>query len=51
MLEIEDNTKEPGMVLQEIQAGYMLKDRLLRLSFVAVSKINSQKKDKNDEKK
>ena len=51
MLEIEDNTKEPGMVLQEIQAGYMLKDRLLRPSFVAVSKKNSQKKDKNDEKK
>jgi len=51
MLEIEDNTKEPGIVLQEIQPGYMLKDRLLRPSFVAVSKKNSQKNDENNEKK
>ena len=51
MLEVEDNSKEPGIVLQEIQAGYMLKDRLLRPSFVAVSKKNSQKSDKNNEKK
>tara|TARA_B100000614_G_C14483683_1_gene467733 strand:+ start:233 stop:790 length:558 start_codon:yes stop_codon:yes gene_type:complete len=51
MLEIEDESKEPGIVLQEIQAGYMLKDRLLRPTFVAVSKKKSQKNDKNNEKK
>ena len=32
MLEIEDNTKQPGTVIQEIQKGYMMKDRLLRHS-------------------
>ena len=47
MLEVENNTKEPGTVVQEIQKGYMMKDRLLRPSFVGVSK----KKPKNEEKK
>ena len=47
MLEIEDDNVEPGIVLQEIQPGYFFKDRLLRPSFVAVSK---KKTIKNDEK-
>ena len=51
MLEIEDENKEPGIILQEIQAGYMLKDRLLRPSFVAVSKKKNEKNDENNEKK
>ena len=38
MMEIEDNNKEPGTVVQEIQRGFMMKDRLLRPSLVAVSK-------------
>ena len=46
MLEIEDNNKEPGTVVQEIQKGFMMKDRLLRPSLVAVSK----KSNENDEK-
>ena len=51
MLEIENENKEPGIILQEIQAGYMLKDRLLRPSFVAVSKKKKEKNDENNEKK
>ena len=56
MMEIEDDTKEPGTIVQEIQTGYMMKDRLLRPALVAVSKKtnNSQKMeeiDKNDDKK
>ena len=51
MLEIEDENKEPGTVLQEIQAGYILKDRLLRPSFVAVSKKKNEKNEENNEKK
>jgi molecular chaperone GrpE len=46
MLEIEDDTKEAGTVVQEMQKGYMMKDRLLRPSLVGVTK----KKLKNDEK-
>jgi len=61
MLEIEDNTKEAGTVIQEIQKGYMMKDRLLRPSLVGVTKkreqknketkTNETKSEKNDEKK
>ena len=61
MLEIEDNTKEAGIVIQEIQKGYMMKDRLLRPSLVGVTKKREQKNkeiktndiksEKNDEKK
>ena len=61
MLEIEDNTKEVGTVIQEIQKGYMMKNRLLRPSLVGVakkreqkdkeSKTNETKSEKNDEKK
>ena len=38
MLELEDNTKEAGTVVQEIQKGYMMKDRLLRPSLVGITK-------------
>ena len=46
MLEIENNSKEPGTVIQEIQKGYMMKTRLLRPSLVGVTKKNTDKKDK-----
>ena len=44
MLEIEDDKTEPGTVVQEIQPGYMFGDRLLRPSFVGVSKLKSKEK-------
>ena len=47
MLEIEDDNKEPGIITQEIQPGYMFGDRLLRPSFVGISK---KKADKNERK-
>ena len=50
MLEIEDNTKEASTVVQEIQKGYMMKDRLLRPSLVGVTK-RREEKAKKDEKK
>ena len=43
MLELEDNSKEAGIVLQEIQKGYMMKDRLLRPSLVGETKKISEK--------
>ena len=46
MLEIEDNTKESGTVMQEIQKGYLMKDRLLRPSLVGVTKKREEKKKK-----
>jgi molecular chaperone GrpE len=46
MMEIENNTKEPGTVIQEIQKGYMMKDRLLRPSLVGVTKKVGEKKEK-----
>ena len=46
MMEVEDDNKEPGTVVQEIQKGFMMKDRLLRPSLVAVSK-KTNKKDEN----
>ena len=53
MLEVEDNTKEPGTVVQEIQKGYMMKGRLLRPSLVGVTKKREEKLEKNtkDDKK
>ena len=51
MSEIEDNEVENGTVLQEIQAVYMLGERLLRPALVAVAKKTIQKDDKNKEKK
>ena len=46
MMEVEDDNKEPGTVVKEIQKGFMMKDRLLRPSLVAVSK-KTKKNDKN----
>jgi len=46
MLEVEDDTKEPGIVIQEIQIGYMMKNRLLRPSFVGVAKKRGKKEEK-----
>ena len=57
MLEVEDDTKEVGIVIQEIQKGYIMKGRLLRPSLVGVTKKREQKDKKtktnetNDEKK
>ena len=59
MMEVEDDAKEPGTIVQEIQSGYMMKDRLLRPALVAVSKkVNksekgnemAENKEKNNEK-
>ena len=46
MLEVESNTKEPGIIVQEMQKGYMMKDRLLRPSLVGVSKKIAETKEK-----
>ena len=46
MMEIENDDKEPGIIVQEIQKGFMMKDRLLRPALVGVSK-KSNKKDEN----
>ena len=51
MMEIEDDQKEPGTIIQEIQKGFMMKDRLLRPSLVGVSKKNVIKEEKNEENK
>ena len=51
MLEMEDDNVAPGTVLQEIQAGYFFKDRLLRPSFVAVAKKKEVKNEQNEQKK
>ena len=50
MTEIEDNKVEPGTIVQEIQAGYMFGERLLRPSLVSVSKKSEQKIKQNKEK-
>ena len=49
MMEIEDDQKEPGTIVQEIQKGFMIKDRLLRPSLVGVSKKTENKHEKNKE--
>ena len=51
MLEIEDENKEPGIIVQEIQKGFIMKDRLLRPSLVAVSKKPTKKDEKSEEVK
>ena len=51
MMEIEDDEKEPGTIVQEIQKGFMIKDRLLRPSLVGVSKKTEKKEDKIEENK
>ena len=57
MMEIEDDTKEPGTIIQEIQKGFTMKDRLLRPSLVGVSKkkvendkVKDEKSEENGEK-
>ena len=56
MIEIEDDSKEPGTIVQEIQKGFMMKDRLLRPSLVGVSKkkvdkdvVDNKKNEENQE--
>ena len=49
MMEIEDDTKEPGTIIQEIQKGFTIKDRLLRPSLVGVSKKVTVKEEKTEE--
>ena len=58
MMEIEDNSKEPGTIVQEIQKGFLMKDRLLRPSLVGVSKKEvredhkkAENPQKNEEKR
>ncbi len=51
MIEIEDDSKEPGTIIQEIQKGFTIKDRLLRPSLVGVSKKTSKKEEKTKENK
>ena len=50
MLELEDNTKDTGTVVQEIQKGYMMKDRLLRPSMVGITKKIEEKTAKDEKK-
>lgn len=50
MTEIEDELAEPGTILQEIQAGYMFGERLLRPALVGVAKKNEENKDKKEKK-
>ena len=49
MMEVEDDSKDPGTIVQEIQKGFMMKDRLLRPALVCVSK-KTQKSTENTEK-
>ena len=51
MMEVNDDQKEPGTIVQEIQKGFMMKDRLLRPSLVGVSKKTENKEQKNEENK
>ena len=51
MIEIENNEKEPGTIVQEIQKGFTMKDRLLRPALVGVSKKEDKKENKNEEAK
>tara|TARA_B110001450_G_scaffold100993_1_gene95669 strand:+ start:24 stop:647 length:624 start_codon:yes stop_codon:yes gene_type:complete len=51
MMEINDDQKEPGTIIQEIQKGFMMNDRLLRPSLVGVSKKSENKEEKSEENK
>ncbi|MDB9810924.1 nucleotide exchange factor GrpE [Candidatus Pelagibacter sp.] len=48
MMEIDDDQKEPGTIVQEIQKGFMMKDRLLRPSLVGVSKKTEKSKENKE---
>jgi len=50
MIEIDDDNKEPGTIIQEIQKGFIMKDRLLRPSLVGVSKKSPTKNESEDKK-
>ena len=50
MMEIEDDNKEPGTIVQEIQKGFKMKNRLLRPALVAVSKKTEKNQEKSEEK-
>ena len=53
MMEVEDDAKDPGTIVQEIQKGFMMKDRLLRPALVCVSKKtqkSTENLEKNDQK-
>jgi molecular chaperone GrpE len=49
MMEIEDDAKEAGTIVQEIQKGFTIKDRLLRPSLVGVSKKVTKKEEKTEQ--
>jgi molecular chaperone GrpE len=49
MIEIEDDKNEPGTIIQEVQKGFMMKDRLLRPALVGVSKKSQKKKNTSNE--
>ena len=51
MMEIENDQKEPGTIIQEIQKGFMMKDRLLRPALVAVAKKFEKKKNDTEKDK
>ena len=51
MMEIEDENKEPGIIVQEIQKGFVMKDRLLRPALVVVSKKPAKKDEESEEVK
>ncbi len=51
MSEVEDENKDTGSILQEIQPGYMLGERLLRPSLVSVAKKKTHKTEENNQKK
>tara|TARA_S200000501_G_scaffold276907_1_gene260739 strand:- start:467 stop:1084 length:618 start_codon:yes stop_codon:yes gene_type:complete len=51
MMEVEDDQKQSGTIVQEIQKGFTIKDRLLRPSLVGVSKKSENKLEKNEENK
>ena len=50
MMEVEDDTKEPGTIVQEIQRGFMMKDRLLRPSLVGVARKKVEESEKESQK-
>ena len=49
MMEVDDDQKEPGTIVQEIQKGFMMKERLLRPALVGVSKKTDEKEKKSEE--
>ena len=50
MLEVEDDSKDPGTIVQEIQKGFTIKERLLRPSLVSVSKKKAKQNQDNNQK-